>query len=71
MENLAVKIHHVDADVPKSCATKEHQDNEQIDEAGKTEVVQIELVWEHKTELVIAHWAHEILGHLGRDEMYR
>ncbi|GAB0190200.1 hypothetical protein GRJ2_001485300 [Grus japonensis] len=38
VENMAVKVRHVDAYVPKSCATEEHQNNEQVDKAAKIEV---------------------------------
>ncbi|KAK4810789.1 LOW QUALITY PROTEIN: hypothetical protein QYF61_008761, partial [Mycteria americana] len=55
-ENIAVKVHHVDAHMPKICATKEHQNNEQVDQAARTEVAQ---------------WAHKTSGHLGRDATYR
>ncbi|KAM9240262.1 ribonuclease H-like [Leptosomus discolor] len=28
VENMTLKVHHVDAHMPKSCATEEHQNNE-------------------------------------------
>ncbi|KAK4827541.1 hypothetical protein QYF61_018885 [Mycteria americana] len=59
VENLVVKIHHVDAHVPKSCATKEHQNNEQVDQAARIEVAQVDQDWEHKGELFIAQWARD------------
>ncbi|GAB0205038.1 hypothetical protein GRJ2_002969400 [Grus japonensis] len=51
VENMAVKVHHVDAHTPKSCATEEHQNNEQVDEAAKSEVARVDPDWEHKGEL--------------------
>ena len=39
LEQLVVKVHHVDAHFPKSRATEEHQNNHQVDQAAKTEVV--------------------------------
>ncbi|XP_074424449.1 ribonuclease H-like [Larus michahellis] len=38
IENLVVKLHHVDAHVPKNRATEEHQNNQQIDQAVKIKV---------------------------------
>ncbi|RMC21803.1 hypothetical protein DUI87_02672 [Hirundo rustica rustica] len=49
-EKLLVKVHHVDAHVPKSQANEEHQNNEQVDQAAKTEVSKIDLDWQHKEE---------------------
>ncbi|GAB0207771.1 hypothetical protein GRJ2_003242800 [Grus japonensis] len=71
VENIALKVHHVDAHVPKSRATEEHQNNEQVDKAAKIEVAQVDLDWERKGELFVARWAHETSGHLGRDATYR
>ncbi|GAB0207417.1 mitochondrial enolase superfamily member 1 [Grus japonensis] len=48
VENMAVKVRHVDAHIPKSRATEEHQNNEQVDEAAKSEVAQVDLDWERK-----------------------
>ncbi|GAB0209629.1 mitochondrial enolase superfamily member 1 [Grus japonensis] len=50
---MAVKVHHVDADVPKSRATEEHQNNEQVDKAAKIEVAQVDLDWERKGEVPV------------------
>ncbi|GAB0207391.1 hypothetical protein GRJ2_003204700 [Grus japonensis] len=61
LENIPVKVHHVD----------EYQNNEQADKAAKIEVAQVDLDWEHKGELFVAQWAHETLGHLGRHTTYR
>ncbi|KAK4828473.1 LOW QUALITY PROTEIN: hypothetical protein QYF61_026698 [Mycteria americana] len=71
VENLVVKVRHVDAHVPKSQATEELQNNQQVDQAAKTEVVQVHLDWQHKGELFIARWAHDTSGHQGRDATYR
>ncbi|KAK4810881.1 hypothetical protein QYF61_013289 [Mycteria americana] len=48
VENLVVKVRHVDAHVPKSQATEEHQNNQQVDQAAKMEVAQVDLDWQHK-----------------------
>ncbi|KAK4806833.1 hypothetical protein QYF61_005629 [Mycteria americana] len=71
VENLVVKVCHVDAHVPKSQATEEHQNNQQVDQAAKIEVAQVDLDWQHKGELFIARWAHDTSGHQGRDATYR
>ncbi|KAK4810570.1 hypothetical protein QYF61_004533 [Mycteria americana] len=67
VENLVVKVHHVDAHVPKSQATEEHQNNQQVDQAAKMEVAQVDLDWQFKGELFIAQWGHDTSGHQGRD----
>ncbi|GAB0176080.1 hypothetical protein GRJ2_000073200 [Grus japonensis] len=71
LEKLVVKVRHVDAHVPKSRATEEHQNNQQVDQAAKTEVAQVDLDWQRKGELFIARWAHDTSGHQGRDATYR
>ncbi|GAB0183349.1 hypothetical protein GRJ2_000800200 [Grus japonensis] len=43
LEKLVVKVHHVDAHVPKSWATEEHQNNQQVDQAAQIEVAQVDL----------------------------
>lgn len=35
LENLVVKGHHADAHVPKSQATEEHQEKQQVDQASE------------------------------------
>ncbi|GAB0184429.1 hypothetical protein GRJ2_000908200 [Grus japonensis] len=70
-EKLVVKVRHVDAHVPKSRATEEHQNNQQVDQAAKIEVAQVDLDWQRKGELFIAQWAHDTSGHQGRDATYR
>ncbi|KAK4825191.1 hypothetical protein QYF61_024671, partial [Mycteria americana] len=67
VENLFVKVRHVDAHVPKSPATEEHQNNQQVDQAAKIEVAQVDLDWQHKGELFIAWWAHDTSGRQRRD----
>jgi len=54
LEKLVVKVCHMDAHIPKSQATEEHQNNQQVDQAAKTEVAQVDLNWQHKGELFIA-----------------
>ncbi|KAK4811071.1 hypothetical protein QYF61_016357 [Mycteria americana] len=71
VENLVVKVRHVDAHVPKSRATEEHENNHQVDQAAKIEVAQVDLDWQHKGELFIAWLAHDTSGHQGRDATYR
>ncbi|GAB0207226.1 interleukin-6 receptor subunit beta [Grus japonensis] len=48
LEKLVVKVHHIDAHVPKRWATEEHQNNQQVDQAAKIEVAQVDLDWQHK-----------------------
>ena len=38
VENLVVKVHHVDAHIPESRATEGHRHNEQVDQAARIEV---------------------------------
>ncbi|RMC20644.1 hypothetical protein DUI87_01496 [Hirundo rustica rustica] len=71
VEKLPVKVRHVDAHVPKSRANEEHRNNEQVDQAAKTEVSKIDLDWQHKGELFLARWAHDASGHQGRDATYK
>ena len=71
VENMALKVRYVDTHMPKRRSTEEHQNNEQVDKAAKTEVSQVDLDWERKGELFVARWAHETSGHLGRDVTYR
>ncbi|GAB0209618.1 hypothetical protein GRJ2_003427500 [Grus japonensis] len=41
LEKLVVKVRHVDAHIPKSRATEEHQNNQQVDQAAKIEEAQV------------------------------
>ena len=51
---MVVKVHHVDAHVPKSQATEEQQNNRQVDQAARIKVAQIDLDWQSKGELFLA-----------------
>ena len=68
---MVVKVHHVDAHVPKSRAAEEQQNDHQVDQAARIEVAQIDLDWQHKGELFLAWQAHETSGHQGRDAIYK
>lgn len=67
VEKLTVKVHLVDAHVPKSRANEEHCSNEQVDWAAKIKVLQVDLIWQHKGELFLARWAHDASSHQERD----
>lgn len=54
VEKLAVKVHHVDAHIPKSQATEEHCNNEQVDQAAKMKLSQMDVDWQYKGELVLS-----------------
>ncbi|KAF4804519.1 hypothetical protein TURU_007145 [Turdus rufiventris] len=71
VEKLPLKVHHVDAHVPKSRANEDHRHNKQVDQASKIEVSRIDLDWQHKGELFLARWAHDVSGHQGRDATYK
>ncbi|XP_064309328.1 ribonuclease H-like [Phalacrocorax carbo] len=71
VENLVVKVHHMDVHIPKSQATEEHLNNQQVDQAAEIEVAQVDLDWQHTGELSIAPWAHGTSGHQGRHAAYR
>ncbi|KAK4815806.1 hypothetical protein QYF61_007246 [Mycteria americana] len=71
VDNLVVKLRHVDSHVPKSWATEEHQNNQQVGQTAEIEVAQVDLDWQHKGELFIARWAHDTSGHQERDATYR
>ncbi|KAJ7424308.1 hypothetical protein WISP_29219 [Willisornis vidua] len=71
VEKLSVKVHHIDAHVPKSRANEEHHNNEQVDRAARIKVSQVDLNWQHKGEFFLAQWAHDASGHQGRDATYR
>ena len=55
---------------PKAVPLKNIKTIEQVDKAAKIEVAQVDLDWEHKGELFVARWAHEILGHLGEMQLH-
>ncbi|XP_064495952.1 uncharacterized protein LOC135405192 [Pseudopipra pipra] len=71
VEKLTVRVHHVDAHVPKTRANEEHHNNKQADRAAQVKVSQVDLDWQHKGELFLARWAHDASGHQGRDATYR
>lgn len=71
IKNMDVKVHHVDAHVPKSQATEEQQNNHQVDRAAKTKVAQIDMDWQYKCALFLSQGAHETSGHQGRDATYK
>jgi len=71
LEKLIVKVCQVDAHIPNSRATEEHQNSHQVDQAAKIEVAQVDLDWQHKGELLIAQWVHDTSGHQGRDTTHR
>ncbi|KAK4809953.1 hypothetical protein QYF61_002910 [Mycteria americana] len=65
VENLVVKVRHVDAHVPKGQATEEHENNQQVDQAAEIEVAQlgglmipqaIKEEVQHKDGLVVEGW---------------
>ncbi|KAJ7413850.1 hypothetical protein BTVI_42305 [Pitangus sulphuratus] len=45
---MTLKVHHINAHMPKGRATEEHQNNEQVDKAVKIEIAQVDLDWERK-----------------------
>ena len=59
------KVHHVHPHVPNSGATEERLKNQQVDQAAKTEVAQVDLDWQQKGELFVAQCVHVIDGLAG------
>lgn len=57
-ENLVVKVN---IHVPRRWASEEHQNNQQVDQAAKTEVAQVYLDWQHecKCESFITWQTHD------------
>ncbi|XP_054033727.1 ribonuclease H-like [Dryobates pubescens] len=53
VENMTLRVLHVDAHVPKSHANEEHQNNEHADKAARIDTAQVDLDWEHKGELFV------------------
>lgn len=45
IENMTLKVCHVDAHMPRNPITKD-QNNEQVDKATKTGIAQVHLDWE-------------------------
>ncbi|GAB0208896.1 phosphatidylinositol 3-kinase catalytic subunit type 3 [Grus japonensis] len=54
LEKLVVKVCHVDAHVPKRWATEEHQNNQQVDQAAKIEVAQVDSDWQRTAAIKVA-----------------
>jgi len=52
LKQLVVKVHHMDAHIPKSQATEEHQNSQQVDQAARIEVAQVDLDWQCKGEFL-------------------
>lgn len=67
MEKTIVRVHHGDAQVPKSQANKEHWNNELADQVPPVKASQVDLGWQHKGELFLTPWAHDASGHQDRD----
>lgn len=61
----------VHAHVPKTCYTKELENNGWVDQAARIEVAQVDLDLEHMGELFIAQWVYDTSGHLGREVKYK
>jgi len=55
-ENTSLKVHCVEAYVPKSHATEQYQNNEQVDEAVKIEVALVNQDWKCKHDLFVVRW---------------
>lgn len=71
LENLPVRVCHVEAHVPKCRSTEESdKNNQQGDRAAKIKVAEIDLHWQDEGELLMPHWAHDASGHRGRDATY-
>lgn len=45
-----MKVCHMDAHLPMGWTTEEHQNNQQVGMAVKSDVAQVDLVWHHKGE---------------------
>lgn len=59
------------AHVPKSRATVEQHNNQEVERAARIEVAQVDLDWQRESELFLAQWARDTSGHEGRDATYR
>jgi len=53
VENMVIKVCHVVTNVPNSCATEEHQNNQQVDQDARIEVAQVDLDWKCKGVLFL------------------
>jgi len=63
---MVVKVCHIDAHVPKSCATEEHHNNQQVDQSTRIEMAEVDLDWQHKGELFLAQYTHDTSDHQRR-----
>lgn len=43
--------------------TDEQQNNQQVDQVARTELAQVDLQWQRKSEWFLAQWDHDIMGH--------
>jgi len=50
---MVKKVCHVVTNVPNSCATEEHQNNQQVDQDARIEVAQVDLDWKCKGVLFL------------------
>ncbi|XP_071597593.1 uncharacterized protein [Heliangelus exortis] len=73
LENLNVKVGYVETPVPKSRDTEGRgkKEEEQVDEDAVNYLSKIDLGWDLKGEMLVAQWAHNSWGHMGRESMYR
>lgn len=66
---MIVKVRHLDAHIPESL-TEEPQNNQQVKQAARIQVAQVDLDWQCKSELFLSQWAHDTSSHQGRDATY-
>lgn len=66
-----MKVCHMDAYVPKSWASEEHQNIQEVDQAAKIEVVQVDLDGQRKGELFLSLWARDTSDLGAKDATYR
>lgn len=48
MENLIMKVPYIEMDTPKNWATEEHQNNQNVHQATKTEVTRVDQNWSRR-----------------------
>lgn len=48
MENLIMKVPYIEMDTPKNWATEEHQNNQKVHQAAKTEVTRVDQNWSRR-----------------------
>ena len=71
VENMVVEVHHIDAHVPKNCATEEYQNNQQVYQPLGLKQLRWSWDWQRKGERVLGWWAHDTSGHQGSAATYR